>query len=202
MHTITGLFDTYAHATDAIHALKDAGIKGADISLVANDPEGLLPEDDRVGEGATTGAELGAVLGGAGGLLAGLGVLAIPGLGPVIASGWLFAAAIGAAAGAGLGAATGGLVGALTHAGVPESDAHVYAEGVRRGGALVTVRVDASRLDLASTILRSANGVDIDDRRRLYESEGWQGFDEAAPELTTEQVREYRDRISITPPPV
>lgn len=202
MRTITGLFDTYAHANEAMHALRNAGIKSADISLVANDPEGLLPEEDRVGEGATTGAELGAVLGGAGGLLAGLGVLAIPGLGPVIAGGWLFAAAIGAAAGAGVGAATGGLVGALTHAGVPESDAHVYAEGVRRGGVLVTVRVDPSRLDLATAILRDSNGVDVDDRRRLYESEGWKGFDETAPEPTPEQIRDYRDRYSTTAPPI
>ena len=101
MPTVTGLFDTYAHAASAVHALKDAGIKSTDISFIANSPTDI-ERTDAVGEGATTGAELGAVLGGAGGLLAGLGLLAIPGLGPVIASGWLFATAIGAVAGAGL----------------------------------------------------------------------------------------------------
>src|SRR6218665_1970623 len=109
MRTVTGLFDTYEHASQAVHALKDAGIRSADISLVASSPADL-GDDDKVGEGATTGAELGAMLGGAGGLLAGLGVLAIPGLGPVVAGGWLFATAMGAMAGAGLGAATGGIV--------------------------------------------------------------------------------------------
>lgn len=202
MRVITGLFDTYAHASEAVHALHDAGIRSADISLVANDPEGLAPEPDRIGEGATSGAELGAVLGGAGGLLAGLGLLAIPGLGPVIAGGWLFAAAMGAAAGAGMGAATGGLIGALTGAGVPESDAHVYAEGVRRGGALVTVRVDVDLAESAREILRTANGVDIADRRKLYESEGWRGFDESLPGSTEEQLRDPRDRYPLAPPPV
>lgn len=196
MRVITGLFDTYAHASEAVHALHEAGIQSADISLVANDPEGLPPEEDRIGEGATSGAELGAVLGGAGGLLAGLGILAIPGLGPVIAGGWLFAAAMGAAAGAGVGAATGGLIGALTGAGVPESDAHVYAEGIRRGGALVTVRVDAELAETAREILRTANGVDIADRRKLYESQGWRGFD---PE---KELRGPRDRYPLAPPPI
>ena len=88
MRTVTGLFDTYEHAANAVHALKDAGIKSADISFIANSPEDI-EQTDAIGEGATTGAELGAVLGGAGGLLAGLGLLAVPGLGPVIASGKL-----------------------------------------------------------------------------------------------------------------
>jgi hypothetical protein len=135
-------------------------------------------------------------------MLAGLGVLAIPGLGPVIAGGWLFAAAIGATAGAGVGAAAGGLIGALTGAGVPEADAHVYAEGVRRGGALVTVRVDADGVDIASAVLREAKGVDIADRRRLYENEGWRGFDESNPDASLEQMRDYRDRYPQAPPPL
>ena len=76
-------------------------------------------------------------MGGTAGLPAGLGLLAIPGLGPVVAAGWLAATAVGAAAGA----ATGGIVGALTEAGVSEEEAHSYAEGVRRGGTLVSARV-------------------------------------------------------------
>lgn len=179
MHTVTGLFDTYQHATEAVHALAEAGIDAADISLVANSPEDIEAED-RIGDGATTGAELGAVLGGAGGLVAGLGLVALPGLGPVIAGGWLFATAMGAVAGAGVGATAGGIVGALSGAGVPEPDAHVYAEGLRRGGALVTARVSADQASTATHILASANGVDIADRRRLYESEGWQRFEHDA----------------------
>jgi hypothetical protein len=172
MRTVTGLFDTYQHARNAVHALKDAGIKSADISFVSSSPEDIA-ETDAIGDGATTGAEVGAVLGGAGGLLAGLGLLAIPGIGPVVASGWLFAAAMGALAGAGVGAATGGVVGALTGAGVSEEDAHFYAEGLRRGGTIVTTRVDEDHADMAHNILRDAGGVDIHERRRSYEAEGW-----------------------------
>lgn len=198
MRTVTGLFDTYEHASQAVHALHDAGINTADISLIANSPDDI-DDEDKVGEGATTGAELGALLGGAGGLLAGLGLLAIPGLGPVVAGGWLFATAMGAVAGAGVGAATGGIVGALTNAGVPESDAHVFAEGLRRGGALVTARVDDGRAALAGVILKNANGVDIADRRRLYEQEGWESFSEDAP-----PIRDEKPEAQIAPlvPPI
>lgn len=198
MRTVTGLFDTYEHAANAVHALKEAGIKSTDISFIANSPEDI-EEADAIGEGATTGAELGAVLGGAGGLLAGLGILAIPGLGPVVASGWLFAAAMGAVAGAGVGAATGGIVGALTGAGVPESDAHVYAEGLRRGGALVTARVHETRAETAATILREAEGVDIADRRKTYEQEGWERFDAEALPRTAPDAREGRNTPLVPP---
>ena len=79
------------------------------------------------------------------GLLVGIGALAVPGIGPVLAFGPL-AAAIGAtAAGAGLGAAAGGIIGALVGLGIPEEDANFYAEGVKRGGVLVTVRADDAR---------------------------------------------------------
>ena len=198
MRTVTGLFDTYEHAASAVHALKDAGINSADISFIANSPADI-EHIDNIGEGATTGAELGAVLGGAGGLLAGLGLLAIPGLGPVVATGWLFATAMGAVAGAGVGAATGGLVGALTHAGVPESDAHVFAEGVRRGGALVTARVDEAHVERAETILREANGIDISERRQSYEDEGWAGFDDSGAAPLVVDPREPRN-MQIPPP--
>lgn len=198
MRTVTGLFDTYEHAANAVHALKDAGIKSTDISFIANSPEDI-EEADAIGEGATTGAELGAVLGGAGGLLAGLGILAIPGLGPVVAGGWLFAAAMGAVAGAGVGAATGGLVGALTGAGVPESDAHVYAEGLRRGGALVTARVDETRAETAAAILRDAEGVDIAVRRKTYEQEGWERFDDEALPRTAPDPQQGRATPLVPP---
>ena len=96
--------------------------------------------DDRA-EGAAAGAGIGATVGGAAGLLAGLGLLAIPGLGPVVAAGWLVSTAAVAAAGG----ATGGIIGALSQSGIGEDDAHVYAEGVRRGGTLVTARIPDAR---------------------------------------------------------
>src|SRR6185312_16034633 len=132
------------------------------------------------------------VAGGGAGLLAGLGTLAIPGIGPVIAGGWLLATAVGALAGAAVGGAAGGLLGALANAGVPEAEAHVYAEGVRRGGTVVTARIDEARADAANAILRSANGVDVDARRLDYMKEGWQGFDPDAPAYTPDELETNR----------
>ena len=200
MRTVTALFDTYEHAASAVRALKDAGISSSDISIVAHHSDPTLDEDMTAAEGATAGAGVGAVAGGGAGLLAGLGTIAIPGIGPVIAGGWLLATAIGALAGAGVGAAAGGLLGALANAGVPEAEAHVYAEGVRRGGTLVTARVDETRADSVNAILRNAQGVDIDARRNDLLTEGWKGFDAEAPAYTPDQVESYRSTRGVLPP--
>jgi hypothetical protein len=202
LRTITGLFDSHDQAEQAVRALQDAGISSDDISIVANNAEGSHGADDgdSVAEGAGAGAGVGAVVGGTGGLLAGLGMLAIPGVGPVVAGGWLIATAIGAVTGAAVGGAAGGIIGALTEAGVDERDAHVYAEGIRRGGTLVTARVDDNRADAAAAILRHANHVDIEARRRDYEAEGWEGFDENSEPYQPDQIRDYR--AGLVPPPV
>jgi hypothetical protein len=180
IQTITALFDTYAHAKQAVHLLDEAGIHSADISLVSHAGDEAEAEDvaEDGAKGATVGGEIGAGLGAAGGLLAGLGIVAIPGLGAVFAAGWLFATAFGALAGAGIGAAAGSLIAGLTHAGVSEADAHVMAESVRRGGAVVSARVDERHAQAAAAILRHAQGADIASRREAYEREGWRGFDE------------------------
>lgn len=201
MRTITGLFDTRDQADSAVRALRDAGISSNDISLVANNADGAYAADgDGEGamEGAGTGAGVGAAVGGAGGLLAGLGMLAIPGIGPVVAGGWLLATAVGAATGAVVGGAAGGLIGALTDAGVDERDAHVYAEGVRRGGVLVTARVDETFVDTAQAILQSDNGVNIETRRRDYEASGWESFDETADPYQRDQIG--GTRAGLVPP--
>ena len=144
--TVTALFDLYEEAADAVRRIEAAGVPHDAISLLSNDAShsqyyGAVPgdadpmPDGQVG-GAGAGASLGTLLGGGAGLLAGLGLLAIPGLGPVVAAGWLAATLVGA----GVGAAAGGLVGSLTDIGVSETDAHVYAEGIHRGGTLLTVK--------------------------------------------------------------
>lgn len=133
MRTVTGLFDDYADASSAVSELEAQGVPSSDISIVSNNGD-RRHEESNAAEGAGTGAGIGAVVGGAGGLLTGLGLMAIPGVGPVVAAGWLAATAAGAAAGAVAGGAAGGIIGALTSSGVPERDAHFYAEGVRRGG--------------------------------------------------------------------
>jgi hypothetical protein len=201
MRTVSGLFETYAEARVAIHRLEDAGIRTADISLVANNADGIYPGDaSPVGKDATAGAEVGALLGGAGGLLVGLGVLAIPGVGPVLAGGWLFATVIGAVAGAGLGAATGSLIGVLTDAGIPKSDAHVYAEGVRRGGALVSARVGEAEAQTAARLLAEAGAKDPVGLRTQYEGEGWKDVDEAASDPAEAELTHDRDSRPIVPP--
>lgn len=190
MKTVTGLYDNYADARAAVTALEDAGVPSSDISLVGRNGEG----ETNAGEGAAAGAGIGAVVGGAGGLLAGLGMLAIPGVGPVVAAGWLAATAAGAAAGAVAGGAAGGIIGSLTSAGVDEDEAHVYAEAVRRGGVLVSARVNDDREDVARSIINENRAIDIDARRAMYREEGWERFDETSPDLTEEEIARERDR--------
>lgn len=182
MQTITALFDDYDDAADAVGELESMGVPASEISIVANNA------DDRhqastspAAEDAARGAGIGAVIGGAGGLATGLGAMAIPGVGPVVAAGWLAATAAGLVAGAAVGGAAGGIIGGLADAGVPEGDAHVYAEGVRRGGTLVTARVEDDELVAkAREILLGPNSVNIADRRNEYEASGWTGFDPEA----------------------
>ncbi|WP_426956343.1 general stress protein [Muricoccus radiodurans] len=172
--TIARMYDNYSDARAAVSALEAAGFPHDDISIVANDTTTATAAEngidtDATETGAGTGATIGTVLGGGAGLLAGIGALAIPGFGPIVAAGWLVAALTGA----GAGAAAGGLIGSLTGAGVEEADAHVYSEGVRRGGSLVTVRADESRIQMVETILARHNPVDVSTRAATYRSEGW-----------------------------
>lgn len=202
MATVSGLFDNYDDASRAVNELETAGIPRDDISIVANNSDEWYGRDrtdvDESGaaEGAGTGAGLGALAGGAGGLLTGLGIMAIPGVGPVVAAGWLAATAVGAIAGAAVGGAAGGIIGAMTDAGVSEEDAHVYAEGVRRGGTLVTAKVNEAHASIAEDILQRSRRVDLADRRRSYSESGWDRFDESATPYTPEQAREERNRYT------
>jgi len=194
---VVGLFDTIRDAQAAVRDLQSSGIDNADISFVGSNGRGEYDETGR-GIGAASGAEAtadavgggatgGAVAGGLAGVLVGLGALAIPGIGPVLAAG-PFAAAIGTtgaavgagAIGAGLGAVTGGLVGGLVGAGVPEEDANVYAEGVRRGGALVMARVADNQVGAAIDIMDRNNVVDIEQRRQDLQGGGWSRHEESA----------------------
>jgi len=180
---VVGLFDNMQDAHGAVQELTNAGFTSDDISIVANNASGAYSTTDGGGseaaEGAGAGAVGGAVLGGLGGLLVGLGALAIPGVGPVVAAGTLATTLGTTAVGAGIGAAAGGLVGALVGAGIPEDDANIYAEGIRRGGALVTVQASNDNdADRAADILDRYNVVDIDERGSEYRSAGWNRFDE------------------------
>jgi hypothetical protein len=200
MKTVTGLFDNYDDASDAVGELEASGVPRADISIVANNSDGWYDdgENSKAADDAAGGAGVGAVIGGAGGLLTGLGLMAIPGVGPVVAAGWLAATAVGAVGGAVVGGAAGGIVGALTESGVPEKDAHVYAEGVRRGGTMVTARVSDELAGEAERILGQANSVDLEERRSAYEADGWTRFDADADPYG--DIEAERDRVRNTSP--
>ena len=122
--------------------------------------------------------------------------MAIPGVGPVVAAGWLVATAVGAAGGAVVGGAAGGLVGSLTTAGVPERDANFYAEGVRRGGTLIAARVPDAEAPLAREILQRHRWVDPAARSAAYRETGWTTFDQSAPVYTPEQIEAERARYT------
>lgn len=188
--TITKLYDSYAEASAAVTELERIGIPHKDISIIANNGEGKV--ETRAGEDAGIGAGAGGVIGGVGGLLAGLGVLAIPGLGPIVAAGWLAATAVGVGVGAVVGGAAGGLVGALQKEGVSEDDAHVYSEGVRRGGTLVSVKAPSDRAAEARDVLDRYRPVDPAERRAAYGAKGWSRFDEGADPYTAQQIEEER----------
>jgi hypothetical protein len=193
--TITRLYDNRNDALEAAHELERMGIPDDDVSIVASNKDNWFDGKSAIGskhdrdgdkrddrkEGAVKGAATGGIVGAGAGLLAGLGVLAIPGLGPVVAAGWLAATATGAAIGAVGGGAIGGLVTALVEAGVPEEDAHVYSEGVRRGGTLLTVRVDDDRAAAVATALGRYRPTDVGARGQEYRSSGWTRFDPNAP---------------------
>jgi len=207
IQTFTRLYDDHDAAAHVVRALEQTGVPQGDISLVASNADARHGVDEAGGAGAMpgssepgasagggTGATLGTVLGGGAGLLAGLGMLAIPGVGPIVAAGWLVATLTGA----GIGAAAGGLLGSLTGAGLSDADAHTYAEGVRRGGSLVTVRGDDTMAGTIDAILDGRTPVDPAARRAEYAKTGWTSFDEAAPAYTAEQVAaERRSRVRV-----
>ncbi len=204
--TVVGLFDTFGEAQSVVQDLMDNGFRREDISVVANENatgrERMVGDthENAAAEGAGAGAVGGTVLGGALGLLVGAGLLAIPGIGPVLAAGPLAAAigtttaAVGATAlGAGIGAATGGLIGGLVGAGVPKEDAEYYAEGVRRGGTLVSVNTEDATAGMAHDIMSRHNVIDIDDRATQWRSSGWTGFDASTEPLDRSGMGSGRD---------
>jgi len=186
MKTIVGMYDDISDARQVVQELTNLGIDRDRISLVAGDKEGRyssdLTHDDDAGDNIAGGAATGAVVGGLGGLLLGLGALAIPGIGPVIAAGPIVSALVGA----GVGAAVGGLVGALTEAGVPEEQAGYYAEGVRRGSTLVTVEAPEHRADEVVRIMERYHPIDVDERASSWRQEGWTGFNADETYATTQ----------------
>jgi hypothetical protein len=176
--TISRLYNNYADARDAVRNLEAAGVAHNDINIIASNADNWYSSDRKPGkdtfpdrdldgkddraEAAGTGAGVGAAVGGTAGLLAGLGLMAIPG------------------------------VGALTQAGVSKEDADIYAEGLRRGGAVVSARVpDADATRLQAIMDRSA--VNVRERAVVYRQGGWQAFNVKETPYTADQVRKERE---------
>jgi len=184
--TIVAVYDRHEDAKDAVQALHHEGFTSDQISLVAGDSQGSHGmgagtghDHDHDGSHAGKGAVTGGVLGGIAGLVMGLAGMTIPGVGPVVAAGPLATALGGAAAGA----LAGGIIGGLIGLGIPEDDAHIYAEGIRRGSTLVGVTIPEERMDLAMSTLSRFNPIDIDERAASWRQEGWQRFDTEAEPL-------------------
>jgi hypothetical protein len=141
---VIGLVASQAEAEQIVGRLQSAGFSNDDISALFPDKKGTRDfaheQNTKAPEGAVTGASAGGAIGGTIGLLAGIGALAIPGLGPFIAAGPLMAALSGAAAGA----AMGGLAGALVGLGIPEVEAKQYESKVKGGNILLSVHADDS----------------------------------------------------------
>jgi hypothetical protein len=180
-NVVVGVFHGREQARDAISALKDAGFRGDDISVLmpdTGDTRGMGADtENEAGKGAATGAIAGGILGGLGGFLVGIGALAIPVFGPIIAAGAFATALAGAAAGAAVGAIAGALVGM----GIPKEEAEWYEGEFRSGRSLVTVRADG-RYQEARSILMRHGAYDIQSRDAVGAGAQVTGYSTASAE--------------------
>jgi len=159
---VFGIYPTVSQAEGAVDSLVQAGFSNADISVLMPDQQGTREfaheKHTKAPEGTTTGAATGGTIGGTLGLLAGIGALAIPGVGPFIAAGPIMATL----AGVGVGGAVGGLVGALVGMGIPEYEAKRYEGRVKNGGVLLSVHCDTSaEITRAKDLLKRTGAEDI-----------------------------------------
>jgi len=159
---VFGIYTTVAAADLATDSLVKAGFSAADVSALLPENLGSKPiateKNSKAPEGAATGAGSGAVLGGTLGLLAGIGALAIPGVGPLIAAGPIMAAL----AGVGVGGAVGGFTGALIGMGIPEFEAKRYEGRLKTGGILLSVHCDTSdEIKRAKEIMKNTHAEDV-----------------------------------------
>lgn len=159
---VYGVYRDRDHAERAVDAMRAAGFRAADISILHPDgsgtSEGVTKESNKGPEGATAGAATGSILGGTLGWLAGIGALAIPGIGPFIAAGPI----MGALAGIGLGGTVGSLVGGLVGLGIPEYEAKHYENRLRTGATLISLHCDTlQEITLARSILDQTGAEDV-----------------------------------------
>ena len=159
---VFGIYPNVDRAEHAVDTLVNERFSNADISVLLPDSQGSKDfaheKHTKAPEGTTTGVAAGGTIGGALGLLAGIGALAIPGVGPLIAAGPI----MGALAGLGVGGAVGGLVGALVGMGIPEYEAKRYEGRLKEGGVLLSVHCDTSEeIKRAKDILERTGAEDV-----------------------------------------
>jgi hypothetical protein len=159
---VFGLYSTRRRVEDAVDALKNQGFRNTDISVLFSENVGTKDfaheKGTKAPEGLATGATSGAVVGGALGWLAGIGALAIPGVGPMIAAGPI----IGALTGVGVGGTVGGITGGLIGLGIPEYEAKRYEGRIKSGNVLLSVHADDSEwTNKAERVLKETGAEDI-----------------------------------------
>ncbi|WP_025090714.1 hypothetical protein, partial [Brucella intermedia] len=151
MRTVSALFSNTLQAKLTVAALVASGIRIEEISIISSGTEREWTEN-ATGIAAGTGA----LVGGTAGLLTGFGLMAIPGLGPIVAAGWLASTLTGAVSGAAIGGVAGNVCRSLIEAGVSEMDANIYFAGVEQGGTFLAVRVSDEQYETAERILDKA----------------------------------------------
>ena len=160
--SVFGIYSSVTQAEVAVDELVDAGFSNADVSVLMADKQGSKDfaheKNTKAPEGTTTGVAAGGAIGGTLGLLAGIGALAIPGVGPLIAAGPI----MGTLAGMGAGGAVGGIIGALVGLGIPEYEAKRYEGRIKDGGVLLSVHCNTSNeIDRAKEGLKRSGAQDI-----------------------------------------
>lgn len=199
---VVGLFDTYEQAHYAVQQLLASGFGAQQISVVASDQGGTIQRKtvDETGtmasEGAVSGGASGLLVGGLIGLLVGATTLAAPPVGFVIAG-----PVAGMLAGAGIGLVAGGVLGALIGLGIPEEEAHIYAESVRRGGVIVSVEALGAEALRAQEVFAQSGAVNITERAALYRAHGFTTYDANAAVLTPAEIAADRARLGLLPSP-
>jgi len=157
--SVIGIVETQIQAERIVEQLQQRGVPSGDISVLFPDKRGSKDfaheHHTKAPEGAVAGVSAGGVIGGTFGLLAGIGALAIPGVGPLIAAGPLMATLSGAAAGAAVGGIAGGLIGL----GVPEFEAKSYEGKIKNGNILIAVHTDGGEAEGRAKQVYEANGA-------------------------------------------
>jgi hypothetical protein len=195
---VFGIYRTQSEVESAVDTLLSSGFRNEDISVLFPENQGTKDfaheKSTKAPEGATTGAGTGGVIGGTLGLLAGIGALAIPGVGPFIAAGPI----MGALAGVGVGGAVGGIVGALVGMGIPEYEAKRYEGRVKGGGMLLSVHCDNSDwVGRAKDILKQTGADDV---ASAGEASASYAESDKPKRRGTQTAAEYRDDLDITEP--